>query len=149
VLVGERGLAKNHDDYSNVVDLIKKLNIQEQVILTGFISNEILATLYTSAFGYIFASTQEGFGIPVLEAMSFGIPVIVSDQRALKEIAGDAALVFEQKNADDLHSKMKELTNSSIRENLINKGKVRVSFFSQKKFAQQVDLTIKKHTSSS
>jgi glycosyltransferase involved in cell wall biosynthesis len=149
VLVGERGLARNHDDFDNVVKLTKKLNIQENVIFPGFVSNEILASFYSNAHGYIFASTEEGFGIPVLEAMSFGIPVIVSDQEALREIAGDAALIFEQRNAEDLLYKMEILTDPVIRKDLIHKGKVRANVFSQERFAEQVDLAIKKHTSHS
>lgn len=76
-------------------------------------------------------SLYEGFGIPPLEAMSFGCPVVSSISSSLPEVAGDAALYFDPKNPVDLVEKLKQLNdNPGLRKQLVKKGSERVKQFS-------------------
>lgn len=145
VLVGEKGLGKNHDDFDDVKRLIKELKIGDKVVLTGFVSNEELETLYSNAFAYVFPSLDEGFGIPVLEAMNFQIPLIVSDKGSLQEIAGPGALVFKATSVDDLVLKMLEVQQDEIRERLKQEGSLRVKQFTKASFVRQVDQVVMKY----
>lgn len=144
-LVGDRGVSNKHDDYDSIVNLISDLNLNNEVVITGFVTNEALACLYASAFAYIFPSLEEGFGIPILEAMKFQVPVIISDRGSLQEVAGDAALVFNAESPEELAEKMSLLENRELREDFINKGSKRVENFSQEAFVRRIDLLVKKY----
>lgn len=145
VLVGAKGVEKSHDDFENIISLVDTLEIKDNVILTGFVKNEELSALYSNAYAYVFPSIEEGFGIPVLEAMSFNIPVIISNRGSLNEIAGDAAIVYDAENPEDLALKMQEITDPALRTELINKGKQRVAIFSQEVFVDNINAVIQKY----
>jgi glycosyltransferase involved in cell wall biosynthesis len=145
VLAGAKGVEKTHDDYENIVTLIHKYELEDSVVLPGFVKNDELSTLYANAHAYIFPSLEEGFGIPLLEAMHFEIPLIISNKGSLQEIAGNAALVFDAENETVLANKMIEVTDPTIRSSLINKGKQRLASFSQLAFVQGIDSVIHKY----
>lgn len=84
-----------------VLDIMKN----EHVIFTDYISDEQLSALYQGAFAYTNASIHEGFGLPGVEAMSFGLPLIVSNIETFNEIYDNAALYFDPHNADDMAEK--------------------------------------------
>lgn len=137
VLVGERGLSKSLDDYDVVLRLLREKNLSQKVKITGFLPDKEVKTLYDNAFAYVFPSSNEGFGIPVIEAMRAGIPVIISDQEALQEIAGNAALIHETGNVKDLTSQIKLLLDApEVKENLLEKGNKRWKFFTRKSFLE-------------
>jgi glycosyltransferase involved in cell wall biosynthesis len=95
VLAGMRGF------HTAVLDqLIAELGLGESVQLTGWIPREDLYRLYERAHAFIYPSTFEGFGMPVLEAMAAGIPIACSDIPPLREVAGDAVLYFDPLNDD-------------------------------------------------
>lgn len=95
VLAGMRGF------HTAVLDqLIAELGVAESVQLTGWIPREDLYRLYERAHAFIYPSTFEGFGMPVLEAMAAGIPVACSDIPPLREVAGDTVLYFDPLNED-------------------------------------------------
>ena len=102
-------------------------NLGNSVVLTGFVEDRQLRALYRSAKAVWFPSQYEGFGIPVLEAMSCGAPVVASNNTAIPEISGDAALLVDPQSVDDnvdaLHS---ILTNEHLAETLRTRGKVQV-----------------------
>lgn len=106
----------------------------------GYVSNEKLSNLYRNASVFIYLSYYEGFGIPPLEAMSCGCPVILSDIPVFREIYGDAALfvkpddIFEVKNAIDLI-----LNHEKLRKELIEKGYEKVKEFDWKKSASKLN----------
>lgn len=137
VLAGGRGVGLFHDDYQGLKRLIRELGLEDRVIMPGFVPNELLGGLYMSAFAYVFPSKEEGFGIPVIEAMKSGIPVIISDQPALMEVAGEAALVFDMNDEETLYKQMLRLKDQRLRQQLISEGKVRAEKFSQKAFVKQ------------
>lgn len=137
VLAGGRGVGVFHDDFHTINKLIRELAIENKVILPGFVPDSQLKCLYENAFAYVFPSKEEGFGIPVIEAMKSGIPVIISSQPALMEVAGDAALVFDLDSEKSLQSRMIELANDQLRIEMIEKGRQRAKEFTRKKFAER------------
>jgi len=137
VLAGSRAVGIFHDDYSKLKKLIKDLDLNDRVIMPGFVPNELLGSLYQKAFCYVFPSKEEGFGIPVLEAMNSGIPVVISDQPALMEVGAEAVLTFEQDDEEGLYKALLILESKEARAVLIKKGRERAEQFSQKAFINQ------------
>ena len=100
----------------------------------------MLSNLYLNATVLIYPSKYEGFGIPILEAMSLGGPVISSNVSSLPEVYGDAALGFSPNSSDELINCINEvLFDKFQREKLIEKGFKRNNLFSWKKCAQQTN----------
>lgn len=143
VLAGSRAVSVFHDDFANIKALIFHLGLEEKVIIPGFVPSADLANLYKGAFTYIFPSKEEGFGIPVIEAMKSKVPVIVSNQPALLEVAGGAALVFDMNNEEDLVIRVLELRNNVLRNELIEKGSSRVQAFTRSSFTQEFHSVIR------
>ena len=111
----------------------KKLNISP---VDG--GDDILVKLYKEAKCLILPSEYEGFGIPALEAMELGCPVLSSNIAALKETCGDAALYFNPYSEEELMQKINLfISNESLRNKLIKKGLERAGLFSWKKCAEQ------------
>ncbi|WP_111668815.1 glycosyltransferase family 4 protein [Algoriphagus litoralis] len=137
VLAGGPGESKQMNDLPAVESLVKELELEGKVLLPGYITDGAIKALYEGAFGYVFPSENEGFGIPILEAFGFEIPIIHSDQEALLEVAGGAALAFETGNQADLTEKLILLDRENeLREKLIQQGKARAKDFSAQKFIE-------------
>lgn len=133
VLVG-----KIDDFYKSFQLLCQELGIEKSVIFTGRVSDEELKRLYQNALIYVFPSLCEGFGLPGLEAMSNGLPVVSSDSSCLPEIYGDAALYFNPNNTEEMVKAMSELIhNQDLRDSLIKRGYNRIKKFSWQKCAQE------------
>lgn len=97
--------------------------IEENVIFTGHVQMEILTKLMASAFALVYPPYFEGFGIPLVEAMKCGVPVLSSDRTCLPEVAGNAALYFDPFDVDQMARGMEEITsNPSKRKELIENG---------------------------
>ena len=144
VLVGQRGPRETLDDYDHLVELVTTLGLTEKVDFTGYVSQDQLASYFQHALGYVFPSANEGFGLPVLEAFSFGIPVIISRQGALMEVAGDAALILEKNDAESLFKSMKLLVDDpELRKGLGEKGRSRLQEFSAEKFFLSLEQAFK------
>jgi glycosyltransferase involved in cell wall biosynthesis len=144
VLVGERGLSSALDDYEQIIQKIKEKDLGKRVLLPGFLPDEEVKSLYQNAFAYVFPSANEGFGIPVIEAMSNGIPVIVSNQEALMEIAGGAALVHSIGDVASLTEKMDTLIkNPQLLTKLVEKGNERSKHFNRSSFLSRFEALIR------
>ena len=144
VLVGQRGPRETLDDYDHLVELVTSLGLTDKVDFTGYVSQEQLASYFQHALGYVFPSTNEGFGLPVLEAFSFGLPVIISRQGALMEVAGDAALILEKNEEESLIQSMKLLVDDpELRKELGEKGRIRLQEFSAEKFFLSLEQAFK------
>ena len=109
------------------------------MIPLGYVSDDELAQAYSGAIAMIFPSSYEGFGLPVLEAMACGCPVVTTREASLPEVAGDAAMFMKSpRDVDDLAGILKDLADDpDIRQKLINKGLVRVRGFSWEETARK------------
>ena len=145
VLVGSAGLSMKHDDWKTCKQLIDELSLNENVIMPGFVDDAQLECLYKNAFSYIFPSKEEGFGIPVLEAMYHGSPVIVSKNGPLTEVGGEAVLSFDPDNLNELVDCMFEIREEEKRQTLIKKGNEQIKKYSSNHFAATVHQIIKTH----
>lgn len=116
-----------------------KFGVQEKVVFTGRVSDPELHRLYLGALMYVQPSITEGFGLPVLEAMNHGAPVITSDGGALSEIVGEAGVIVKLKPdfVKELARAMKRVVNDQrLRKRLISMGYKRVKEFSWERAAK-------------
>jgi glycosyltransferase involved in cell wall biosynthesis len=113
VLVGGTSNSVHNNDLPNIMAAIQKHNLQNQVILTGYLSNADVANWYANALGYVFPSYNEGFGLPVLEAMQYKLPIIAANNSCLPEIAQAGALYFDPSNTNQLASQMQAIVNNT------------------------------------
>lgn len=117
---------------------IQELGAEEFVNLVGFVPDEELAILYTQAEAFVFPTLSEGFGLPGLEAMACGCPVVCSDIAVLHEIYGEAAVYFNPLNVEDIAEKIKNvIRDTEIRKMLIKKGFEQVKKYSWTKMAKE------------
>ena len=106
------------------------MGLADRVLFPGFLSADEFAALYASCRALIFPSLYEGFGMPVLEAMNFGKPVLCSNVTSLPEVAGDAALYFDPRKPDDiLRAIEKILWDPEFGKALVAQGRRRVEEF--------------------
>jgi len=139
VLVGNTPVKQKLNDEPNINTCIKKLQIENAVIRLGYLDAANLASIYQCAFAYVFPSLNEGFGLPVLEAFNAGLPIICSNNSALPEVAGEAALYFDPNNANELAQCMQQvIDNATLKQHLIEKGKQKLSHFSWTKAAKEI-----------
>lgn len=111
---------------------------QPGIIYTGYIDDEQLIALYKNAELFVMPSFEEGFGIPILEAMVCSCPVVSSNAGSLPEVGGDAPLYFNPTEPDDMVEKiLKILDNQTLRNQIIEKGLKRVKVFSWQKLAKK------------
>ena len=107
---------------------IAESSARARIRSTGWVSDQELASFYAKASIFAFPSLDEGFGIPVLEAMAHGLPVLSSNRSALPEACGDAALLVDPFSADDIaHGLERLIRSSTLREDLIARGRQRAS----------------------
>ncbi|MDF1696535.1 MAG: glycosyltransferase family 1 protein [Saprospiraceae bacterium] len=118
---------------------------RDAILFTGHISNAQLPQYLAAADALTYVSVFEGFGIPILEGMSSGTPVITSNVSSMPEVAGDAALLIDPHNPISIAEGMFEITsNPDLREKLIEKGMERAKEFSWKKTADHIYTQLKK-----
>ncbi len=118
--------------------MVKRLDLEGKVILTGYIPDDLLEELYSKAVLFVFPSLYEGFGIPVLEAMANGVPVVCSNAASLPEVAGDAALFFDPYSVEEIAARMHQaLQDSGLRKELIRSGQENAKRFSWERTARQ------------
>jgi glycosyltransferase involved in cell wall biosynthesis len=113
VLVGGAPSSVHNNDVPNIKEAIQKHNLQNQVVLTGYLSNAEVASWYANALGYVFPSYNEGFGLPILEAMRYKLPIIAANNSCLPEIAQAGALYFDPSNANQLAVQMQAIVNNA------------------------------------
>ena len=119
--------------------MVRHLKIGKRVVFTGFISEEDLPLIYSAAKLFVFPSLREGFGLPPLEAMACGIPVIASNTTSLPEVVGEAGILVDPYKVDEIKAAIvKVLTNSTLRDDLIKRGLERARRFTSKKTADQI-----------
>ncbi len=139
IITGKVSGAPYQEKMKRLCDIaVAEEKLEDRVVFTGFITDEELDTLFSMADIFVYPSLYEGFGIPVLEAMNSGTPVITSFSTALSEVAGDAALLINPEDTEDIYRAMKKLLNDkNLRKELIKKGKKRAAEFSWDKTAEE------------
>jgi len=113
--------------------------LQNEVVFAGYVSIEKLYSLYTHAIALVFPSFNEGFGMPIIEAMSLGTPVITSNISSMAEVAGNAGLLVDPMDIGDISRAMERVyTDHMLREDLIAKGFERAKHFSWPRSGKQL-----------
>lgn len=131
-------VGKKTRPWEEVFGTVEKLGLEQDVIFTGYAPGEDLPGLYNAADLFVYPSFYEGFGIPPLEAMASGTPVITSNSSSLPEVVGNGGILVDPHNIDEMAKAMHEvLTNRALREGLIQKGKERARLFSWEKMARE------------
>ena len=133
IIVGGKGWGE--DDINSVV---KQLDIEKYVQILGYLSDKELTSVYQEASMLIMPSLYEGFGLPLLEAMSVGVPVVTSNTSSMPEIVGDAAVLVDPYNVDSIKKGIeKVLTDSKLRSKLSDAGYEQSKLFSWEKAAKE------------
>lgn len=110
--------------------ITKQYNVEADVILTGWVSSEEVAELYNNASVFVFLSSVEFFGLPVLEAMASGVPVIAADAMSLPEVVNEAGVLVDPYNIEEVKREIQKIaTSEEWRNNLINKGRLNIENF--------------------
>jgi glycosyltransferase involved in cell wall biosynthesis len=124
--------------HNEIIKLIKELNIENEVIFIDHIPDKDLTAVYNAASVFVYPSLYEGFGLPPLEAMSCGCPVITSNTSSLPEVVGNAGIMVDPNDVDLLCDKMYQiLSNDSLGEELRKKGLNRAKLFNWDKTASE------------
>lgn len=125
VLVGQR-----HFRYAEVFELIRSLDLAADVQVLEQVSDTQLPALYRNAKGFVYTSWAEGFGMPLLEAMASGIPVVTSANTALTEVSADAAIFVDPNDPTEISNAITALEQQpGLRKHLIDRGLVRIKEF--------------------
>ncbi|MCW7493191.1 glycosyltransferase family 4 protein [Leptospira sp. 2 VSF19] len=112
---------------------------KNRIIFLGFISDEEMALIYSGALFFVYLSLYEGFGLPPLEAMKSGLPVIVSNTSSLPEVVGEAGVLVDPRDEDEIFLRMKDLvTSRGLRRKLSLKSRKQASLFSWEKSVLQL-----------
>lgn len=123
---------------TELMALAASLGISNRVHFLGYVADETLAALYHGAHIFVFPSLFEGFGLPVLEAQHYGVPVMCANNSSLPEVAGDAALLVDPTDVDAIADAMLRLSeDEALRQQLIERGYANANRFSWKKAARE------------
>ncbi len=132
VVAGGKGF-----DSDGAVQAIERSPVRDSIMRLGYVSDEDLEGLYGSAVASVYPSLYEGFGLPILEAMAAGCPVITSDRGAMLETAGDAALLADPEDPDSIAEQMvRVIDDQALRSYLVTAGLDRAAWFSWKRCAE-------------
>jgi glycosyltransferase involved in cell wall biosynthesis len=125
--------------YREIFAKVEALGLAGRVIFPGYISESLKPALLSGASAYVFPSLYEGFGLPVLEAMACGIPVLTSQVSSLPEVAGDAALLVDPEEPTEIAQSLVQLmTQPDLRRQLVERGFRQVEKFSWPRAATQL-----------
>jgi glycosyltransferase involved in cell wall biosynthesis len=117
--------------YQDILITVKSLGLEEEVVFTGVVEESNLPDLYRGAALFVYPSLHEGFGLPILEARAYSIPVITSNMSSMPEVAGQAAMLVEPRRPEALAAAMASvLSDVQLRDNLRNEGLKRAKQFS-------------------
>lgn len=134
VLVGAKGWS-----YDKIFEAIEhSSDLKDRIILAGYVPDEDLAPLYSGALAFVYPSLYEGFGLPPLEAMQCGVPVITSNTSSLPEVVGDAGFMHDPADADGIcESMLRIYASSDLRKSLSAKSLERAKQFSWERCTQE------------
>jgi glycosyltransferase involved in cell wall biosynthesis len=123
----------------NILSEIGKIDMLNRFVFAGFVEESVLMMLYAEAKVFLYPSLREGFGLPILEAMAFGTPVVTSNISAMPEVAGDAAFMVNPYSVEEICSGMKlAYENENLRNEKIALGYLRPSQFTWQQTADKM-----------
>ena len=138
ILGGKKGWG-----YSDIFTLVEKLKLEKDVIFTGYVTEEEKKYLYKHTDLFVYPSFYEGFGLPPLEAMSYGCPVITSNTSSLPEVVGNAAIQINPNNVTELYGAIKEvIENDKLRKKMITEGYKQAKKFSQVESLKELEKSL-------
>lgn len=133
VLIGQKGW-----QYEPIFQAIASSPYQDCIHHLNYLSDELVALFYSKADVFVYPSHYEGFGLPVLEAMTLGAPVVTSNTSSLPEVAGDAAILVDPNDVISLaEAILNVISDRQLRTNLIAKGKARANLYSWERTAKE------------
>ena len=136
LLVGKASNKITLDDSAAITDAINQEQLSRDVVLTGYLNDDEVQVIYQKAKLYVFPSINEGFGIPVLEAFKYNIPVVIANNTCLPEVAGLGAKSFDPFEVNDIAQTITLLLNDeALRQSYIEKGNAQLQNFSWEKTA--------------
>jgi glycosyltransferase involved in cell wall biosynthesis len=134
VIVGGKGWL-----YTDIFAQVKRLGLENAALFPGFVDDADLPALYSAAAVFAYPSLYEGFGLPVLEAMACGAPVVTSNVSSLPEVAGDAALMVTPTDVTALGAALhRVLTDAALRQQMTARGLAQASKFTWENAARQL-----------
>jgi glycosyltransferase involved in cell wall biosynthesis len=134
VCVGKKGWF-----YEKIFETVKNLNLEDNVIFTGYVPDEDLVAIYNLAEVLVYPSFYEGFGLPILEAMSCGCPVIASNTSSMPEVVGDAGILIDPYSVEEVENAIQKVIEDETLSNKLRKKSIKRSqYFSWKKTASEV-----------
>ncbi|WP_414548180.1 glycosyltransferase family 4 protein [Anabaena sp. CCY 0017] len=133
VLLGRKGW-----NYEPIFAIIDNSPWRKEIYHLDYLSNELVALFYSKADVFVYPSHYEGFGLPVLEAMTLGAPVVTANTSSIPEVTGDAAILIDPNDPMQLaEAILQVISNSQLRQELINKGRERAKLFSWERTAKE------------
>lgn len=134
VLAGRKGWL-----YNTIFQRVAQLHLEERVLFTGYVEDGDAPFLLSGAHAFLFPSLYEGFGMPPLEAMACGVPVLTANTSSLPEVVGDAALLVDPYDVDSILFGMERLLDDEqLRRDLAEKGRARAALFTWEASAHTV-----------
>jgi glycosyltransferase involved in cell wall biosynthesis len=133
ILIGKKGWK-----YEPIFTAIENSHWKNQIHHLDYLSDELVALFYSKADVFVYPSYYEGFGLPVLEAMALGTPVVTSNTSSIPEVTGDAAILIDPNDPIQLaEAILQVISDSRLRQDLIEKGKARAKLFSWERTAKE------------
>ena len=124
--------------HCGIMETVNKLDLEQHVIFTGYVSDEDLPAIYSAADLFVFPSLYEGFGLPPLEAMACGTPVVCSNASSLPEVVGDAAITVDPYDVEALAEAMRRvLSDADLADDLRQRGLERAAGFTWERTARE------------
>ena len=138
VLAGPK-IPYNEHIFQEIIAMARQFKLEEEIIFTGYVAQDDLPLLIGGADLFVFPSLYEGFGIPPLEAMACGVPVVASNVASLPEVIGDAGLLVDPYSIEEIAAAMyKVISNEELRQHMRDKGLQRAKLFSWEKTVRGV-----------
>lgn len=133
ILIGKKGW-----NYEPIFTAIENSPWKKQIYHLDYLSNELVALFYSKADVFVYPSHYEGFGLPVLEAMTLGSPVVTANTSSIPEVTGDAAILIDPNDPMELaEAILQVISDAQLRQDLINKGRERAKIFSWSRTAKE------------
>ena len=129
---------RKDSDYPRLELLVNELRLGDRVVFTGHVPRADLVALYAGAKVFALVSLNEGFGLPALEAMAYGVPVVASNNSSLPEVVGDAGLLVDPRDENEIVNALERvLSEPSLSQRLGKLGRERAQLFSAREAAQE------------